>query len=489
MIPMSFERRNYLIVIDYTFILFFLLLVLSASISIALGESALLLIFLGLIIAVGLVSGFIYKKEMFWVLYYVVLTCVYIITGYFGDVLYDYESHLAVKLGRWFVGAVQLFPFFVLTGLMIANFKHVINSLHKLWPVALLIIYLILRVGEIDQTFFVQIRNFCGIFVAYILGKIVAPILDIRKFFKYILIFAIFVCLFGFFEYVFRLDFWVDMFPARYVSELKAAGTFANGVIGNKLIGINGVLFYRMSSVFYAPPHAAYNFVFFTLMFWSLFSSRIIVAKQNVIPFLVGALFLSCVVLSFIKAAWGQFAIAAFFMTITTKKTVSRWCRNISKTRSLIILISAIGGGILLLILYLGSGITSTARAHLAATLVIFDYGLGNLVFGKPGGGFNVLNSDSGVATIIFTGGLVGYAFVLIGLTEIVRQILKNRANGRAGFAIVGLIAGWFTALHFTSSAWSPMGNFILFFSAGLLSSRQAFERLNGYVSIVAKHG
>ena len=449
-----------------------------ASLSVFLGSIPIILIILSFLLFVSTLISLTEEQSYFWCLYYFFLCTLYFWVGFPGSIVDHYSHERAVSVGKYFIGAIQYVPFFALLGIVVFSGKHFINAIRGYWLVMLFGVYLVvLNYGSYDQSFIVEVRNFLGIFVFFMIGRFLAPRIDFHLFFSGLLFVAIVVSLFGIFEYVFRWDFWIDLFPARYVSSLKEAGTDASGIIGNKVIGINGEVYYRMSSFFYTPPHAAYNFVFFTVMFWYLIKDGFIRLSDRHLRYPLILFFGGCAFLTLIKAGWGQLAIAAIFILISTNKKLHAWLRKPTFFKVFSVMMLMVMIAILLLFLYLQSGVVSTGRAHMEATLEIFSFDLKQLALGGANPEFNILNSDSGVATLIFSTGLMGYIMFVSMVILILKQVLENKWNGRAGIAIVALILGWFSALHFTSSACSPMGNFILFFSAGLLSSASAVYR------------
>jgi len=417
-----------------------------------------------------------------WPVYYVVLSSIYFWVGY-STWIFGFSTDKYVETGRIFVGIIQYLPFIAMLAYFFLYKKTTrrIKDLYLIW--FLFVGYIVLKNISNSSALetAIQIRNFVGpltyfmigIYVSYVSGAVATKII-----YRYIYLFAVIIACFGVLEYLWGQNFWLEYFPAQFVSDLKMAGAGDGGIIGNKLIGINHVVYYRLSSIFYTPPHAAYNLVFFALFFYVYFRSKYIKLSsqsRSVISSLHIICFSILVFLTLIKAGWGVYVIALLVYFVISRNMSGR-AVSISFIKILLLFFLGVFGAIVGVWLYTASGVVSTGRAHIAAFMYVFGLPFGKLIFGGHDPNFYILNSDSGFATIVLSIGVVGYSVFFLSICLMIKRILENKNHNKISLMLVSLIVGWFMALHLTSSAWSPMGAFILFFSAGFFSGPRAMD-------------
>ena len=417
------------------------------------------------------------KPDVGWPIYYFFLCLLYFVVGYLSWPE-DYTD-VDIDAGRKLVAFYQFLPivFAVLYSLVKRNKQN--NKFFLVLMTFVLYIIVVKRFSFNAETI-VSIRNFTGIFFIFLCGQLIGTYCSEKKIYLRFFYVSLIVSLFGLIEYFWGLDYWAHCFPAKFVSDLKNAGTLDNGVIGNKLIGINHKVYYRLSSFFYTPPHAAYNFVFYALFFPVFFKSFI--RNRSFLFFYCFILFCFYSLLVFmtlIKAGWGQFVIALICYLVLMLFGLDVKVRYLGVKGIVFVMLLAIGIMAIGMWLYFVSGVVSTGGAHYQAFLQVFHFNIFEILFGindltlK----FSVLNSDSGFATIVFSIGVAGYVIFVLFFVHVIKSILSNHYNSSVGIMLSSLLVAWFMTLHLTSSAWSVMGNFILFFSAGFFSESRSHLR------------
>jgi hypothetical protein len=270
--------------------------------------------------------------------------------------------------------------------------------------------------------------------------------------------------LFGYFEISQGWLFWRDCFNSYFITELKNAGESLYGMIGNKTTSMFGQVYLRMNSVYYEPHHLSLTLAYFIFIFYALKKTKLL--KIEGFFFLVLFFFLVfALLLALVKAGYGFLTLSFIWLYILKflKPSIKQ-----KKKYFFSLLILNIGVVGILLFIMLGAKIGNTGHTHLAAALAIFD--VVNpmlLLFGAPSE-FQVLNSDSGFATIIFGIGFVGYFLFLLVLAEMLTYL--NRNIHPIKYYMMALVFAWFGTTHLVSSTWSPMASFLLFFLIGLSS-------------------
>lgn len=403
-----------------------------------------------------------------WVVYYLMLATSYFWAGYFGDIAADVHWDDAMAVTQLFIGYVQFIPFFALIGVWLVFPRSALNDLRR-FPI--FILYLAYLVGVLalnpDFTAMITLRNFSGFLVAFLLGMHYARHIDVAGFFLGILGVAMVLVVFGLFEYSLDWYFWRELFPSEFVAGIKGAGTDSQGVIGNKFVGINGVPYLRMSTVFYEPHHAGDTFAYLTLLIWPLLRDGLLPIKEaRSLKLPLTLLFFACLALTLVKSAWGLFVLALLVFTLGHWSPLARILARASMTRVTVMLFLTLAVAIGLFFLYTSFGLVDTAGSHFQAMMQVTTIDSTNTLLFGMSDEVAVLNSDSGLATMIFSTGLISYILYILCLTAIVAPLLRRRTS--TTLALSSLIIGWYGIIHM-ASAWSPMVTFILFFSAGLL--------------------
>ncbi len=413
-------------------------------------------------------------SESFIIFYYFILVISYFLVGYFGIYSFNQSPYVTIFYSRILVGMFHFLPFFIVFGLSIysKHFRKIL--LYKYFVIVLLLIYiLVINIfihPNLDMSLIIQIRNFLAPFVAFLWGSYASDKIRLDLFYKSLLFIALIITFFGFFEYWLNYNFWLNFFPCYFVALIKKAGTLDNGLIGNKIIGMGNKVFFRMSSFFYEPKFAGYNFVFYFFFLIALIKERLIRFSPKILGAFCLLVLLLCIILTFIKSAWGVFGIS--IVILSSLKLIG--IKKIEKYKFIltwVLLFLGVFGSIGLILVFLKLGISSTTITHVRATLNIFNFSFKELLFGRKLENFNILNSDSGLATIIFSIGFVGYFIFTYGIVKILNNILETDSFSFIKLVFFSLIIAWFAALHFKSDVWSPLGNFIIFFTAGVVSN------------------
>ncbi len=429
-------------------------------------------------IVAGIFFIFLYSKlffsEIFVSAYYFLLIVSYFIVGYFGVYSFSYFPNLSLFYARISVAFLHFLPIFVVISLTLHYQRFRKMLLYDYFGIIFFVFY-VLVINFLHQNFgmqlIVQIRNFFELFAAFLWGAYVSSKINFKYFYKSIVLIALVVIFFGLFEYFFKYDFWINYFPSYFVALIKKSGTFENGLIGNKAVGIGGKVFFRMSSFFYEPKFAGYNFVFYFLFLVALLKEKLIKLRPILLCYLLCFIFLICIMLTFVKSAWGVLVNSLIILIFLKIVGVNKVRKHPLIWTSITILLGLFSGIGLILFFIKFLGITSTTMAHVQATLEVFQFSPKELLFGKKCEEFDILNSDSGFATIIFSIGFIGYILFTFGIIKILKEVIKNSDFIFLRLIMFSLIIAWFIVLHFKSDVWSPLGNFIIFFTAGLVSN------------------
>jgi len=399
----------------------------------------------------------IFSNKIFWVIYYFFLSSEYFLIGYFGG---HYENSLFIA--KLAVGFFQFLPLIVLIFLLLnkENQKIILKNFKFSLFYLIYVIFDIILHNNINLDGLVFFRNFSMFFISFLVGIFLSRFISLPNYFKYLIPIMLVYVLFGYFEQSQGWMFWKDWFNSYFITDLKGAGQSLYGMIGNKTTAIRGKVYLRMTSVYYEPHHLSLTLAYFTFIFYALKKTKLL--KISWFAFLLIFLFLFfALLLTIVKAGYGLFILAFIWVTILKFLKL-----NSKKLNFFILLLLNIVIVSILLFILLNMGLGSTANTHLSAALAVFD--LINpllLLFGAENG-FQVLNSDSGFATIIFGIGFIGYFLFMIVLSEMLTYLNKNIHPIK--YYMMSLILAWFGTTHLVSSTWSPMVSFLLFFLIGL---------------------
>jgi hypothetical protein len=404
---------------------------------------------------------FYFRKELlynkiFWVIYYFFLSSQYFLIGYFGGY---YENSLFIA--KLVVGLIQFLPIYIFLLLLLNrnNLKIIKNFKFTIFYFIYLILIIVLH-NNLNLDGLVLFRNFSIFIISFFVGIFVAKYISISSYFKSLIPLLLVYVLFGYFEQSQGWIFWRDWFNSYFVTDLKSAGQSMYGMIGDKTTAIKGEVYLRMSSVYYEPHHLSLTLAYFIFIFYALKKTKLLHLKWFVFLQLFIFLFVA-LLLTLVKAGYGLFILA--FIWLYLLKLIKPKNKKSYFFSMLVINIGIVG---ILLFILLNIGLGSTANTHLNAALAVFKLINPMLLLFGATNEFQVLNSDSGFATIVFSIGLIGYLLFLLVLAEILTYLNKN--SHPIKYYMMALVFAWFGTTHLVSSTWSPMVSFLLFFLIGL---------------------
>ncbi|WP_421865994.1 hypothetical protein [Motiliproteus sp.] len=395
----------------------------------------------------------------------------YVATVWLLYVVYGFYSSLSGGLSIYpgythFVGFVHVLPF-ILLPLVVYRISLGTSLAFYFFYIAFVLSVSLFK-SDVKTTA-VVVRNLCLFFTAFVIGSYCLIPDEARKSFLYCVLGMLFIIVAFVFLDSFGVEFWTVWFDSAFVSALKNAATFDNGMISNKWSYNSGIMIYRLSSIFFEPHHFGQLSAFFSVLSWSFYES----SRKNKLIFLaLSVLFFLFCMLSFVKTAWMMLVVS--YMTYFLLHKLYRPGR----IKSVLFLLLYCFIGYFLVSAYMLLGIADTASTHLDAMLLSFQLnnfseyliGIGTVGSGYHAGvnaheSFSVLQSDSGLSTIVLSVGFIGLSGFFYLILLVVKQVGFAQKINRACSSVV---LGWFSIIPFVSSGFSPVVVFPLFFTAGL---------------------
>ena len=461
LITFNKSQTNTIAATILTIVFFFLLNVFYASNITHLGA----IIFLSAI-AYSVIAWKLATFSSFWLTYYICLSSIYFTLGYLNWV----SENATTQSAKVVIGIMHFMPAVVFAlslvsktfvGLLTKNFKLTLLYLFYVSVVILIYNYS----GDINDKL-VYLRNFTIFIFSFLLGinaKKVKP----DSFFLAIIVVITLYVVFGFAEQSVGWYFWDKLFNTYFVTELKGSGMSSYGMIGSKTTYWSGDIIIRMSSVYYEPHHLSITLAYMSLLLIGFYMSNMLKLDFFFVSVLF-CVFASALFLTFVKSGYGLFICGcAWWLYFRTMNIYGIYRSNKrSKLHFILLSASSVILAFVLTKLLIILSIENTANTHLAAAMSVFESKISaSMIFGNIEK-FQVLNSDSGFATIVHGIGFLGYFLFVMVMAEMLHFLSKQ--HGRFRFYGMALILGWFSVTHLVSSTWSPMVSFLLFFLLGL---------------------
>ena len=356
---------------------------------------------------------------------------------------------------------------------------HVVaESMHKKWDLvfllclAILILICLLRLGVIS---IVKIRNFVLPFIWFYIGLFLAKRYT-RGILRYLFL-AAFLSLLGgaALDIVGGRYFWLNIFPTEFIASVKNSPVIAGGLFGNKLSYLAGNIYYRVSGLFVEPHHFGHMAVILTGMAAML--------GNPVLLFLCAALAAFSLVKS--SCLFGAITFWAYVF-FSRFRWLFLWVMK-SPVRIFMVFISL--GFFLVVLGLVGSWLIpqSTIGTHLEAFFVIAQLPSSSLLLGSHMASvghvsstttateFSLLQSDSGLASLVFSIGIFGtclFFFMLSIILFYLGRVCIGSVAVKSGLMVFSMLIGWAAMIPFVASGFTPIVSALPFLLAGIQVGR-----------------